>query len=105
MEKYETNTLQHIHHPQFSHGSTVREKKNNRDLKRGKSEKKKKDGRIWDHFFHSALKTQLVLLAILLVALVNFIVGSAMGPKSEVQIERGFLGYQSKSVDENSSVS
>jgi len=39
------------------------------------------------------LQTQLVLLVILTIALINFVVGSIIGPKNDWDKSRGFLGY------------
>jgi solute carrier family 12 (sodium/potassium/chloride transporter), member 2 len=44
------------------------------------------------------LQTQVVLLFILMVALANFVVGSIMGPKSDLEKARGFVGYKRKNA-------
>lgn len=41
-------------------------------------------------------KAQIVLLVILLAAIVDFLVGSAIGPKSDVELAQGFVGYNSE---------
>ncbi|XP_028166446.1 bumetanide-sensitive sodium-(potassium)-chloride cotransporter-like [Ostrinia furnacalis] len=38
-------------------------------------------------------KAQIVLLVILLAAIADFCIGSAIGPKSEVEVAQGFVGY------------
>ncbi|XP_063368078.1 bumetanide-sensitive sodium-(potassium)-chloride cotransporter-like [Cydia amplana] len=38
-------------------------------------------------------KAQIVLLFILLAAIANFLIGSIVGPKSDVEIAQGFVGY------------
>ncbi|KOB78003.1 Bumetanide-sensitive Na-K-Cl cotransport protein, partial [Operophtera brumata] len=38
-------------------------------------------------------KAQIVLLIILLAAIVDFLIGSVMGPKSDVEFAQGFVGY------------
>ena len=40
------------------------------------------------------IQTQQMLVVILAVALVNFFVGSFIGPQSDISQARGFLGYQ-----------
>ncbi|XP_058130526.1 bumetanide-sensitive sodium-(potassium)-chloride cotransporter [Anopheles ziemanni] len=46
-------------------------------------------------------KAQIVLLIILLVAIVDFFVGSFWGPKSELDVARGFVGYNATLLVEN----
>jgi len=41
-------------------------------------------------------KAQFVLLVTLLIAMANFVVGSVIGPRSDVQIAKGFIGLNSK---------
>lgn len=41
-------------------------------------------------------KAQIVLLVILLVAIADFLIGSAIGPKSDLEMAQGFIGYNSK---------
>lgn len=41
-------------------------------------------------------KAQLVLLAILLAAVINFFIGSFIGPLGELEVAKGFVGYNSK---------
>lgn len=41
-------------------------------------------------------KAQQGLLVILLIAIVDFIVGTFVGPKSDLEQAKGFLGYNSK---------
>lgn len=41
-------------------------------------------------------KAQVVLLIILLVAIGDFILGTIIGPKSDLEMAKGFLGYNSK---------
>jgi len=40
------------------------------------------------------VQTQQGLLVVLIVALVNFLVGSIIGPQTEQAQARGFLGYE-----------
>lgn len=40
-------------------------------------------------------KAQVVLLFILLIAIGDFIIGTLIGPKSELERAKGFLGYDS----------
>lgn len=42
-------------------------------------------------------KAQIVLLIILLAAIVDFLLGSVIGPKSELERAKGFVGFDSKS--------
>jgi hypothetical protein len=42
------------------------------------------------------------MFVILLIALSNFLVGSIMGPSSESEAARGFTGYSSMSINQNS---
>lgn len=44
-------------------------------------------------------KAQIVLLIILLAAIGDFFIGSIYGPKSNLEIAKGFVGYNSKSLD------
>ncbi|KAL9698244.1 hypothetical protein quinque_001685 [Culex quinquefasciatus] len=46
-------------------------------------------------------KAQVVLLIILLVAIVDFLVGTVIGPKSDLDVARGFVGYNSSLFLEN----
>nr|XP_022904226.1 bumetanide-sensitive sodium-(potassium)-chloride cotransporter [Onthophagus taurus] len=46
-------------------------------------------------------KAQNVLLVILLVAIVDFFIGSLIGPKNEHDIQRGFIGYNVSLFNEN----
>ncbi|KRT82772.1 Amino acid permease, partial [Oryctes borbonicus] len=46
-------------------------------------------------------KTQNVLLVILLVAILDVVIGSFMGPKSELEKAQGFLGYNVTLLTEN----
>ncbi|XP_058839073.1 bumetanide-sensitive sodium-(potassium)-chloride cotransporter-like isoform X2 [Topomyia yanbarensis] len=46
-------------------------------------------------------KAQIVLLIILLVAIVDFIVGTLIGPKSDLDVARGFVGYNASLFVEN----
>lgn len=39
------------------------------------------------------------MFIIMLISLSNFIVGSIMGPTSESEEARGFIGYSSKSIN------
>lgn len=41
-------------------------------------------------------KAQVVLLIILLAAIVDFFIGSFIGPKSDAEIAKGYLGYNGK---------
>lgn len=43
-------------------------------------------------------KAQVVLLIILLVAIGDFILGTIIGPKSDLEMAKGFLGYNSKKL-------
>lgn len=43
-------------------------------------------------------KAQVVLLVILLVAIGDFILGTIIGPKSDLEMAKGFLGYNSKKL-------
>lgn len=42
------------------------------------------------------LKAQIVLLAILVVAQVDFVIGSIMGPSDDSEKAKGFVGYSCK---------
>lgn len=42
-------------------------------------------------------KAQIVLLIILLAAIVDFLIGSVVGPKSDVEFAQGFVGYNRES--------
>lgn len=42
------------------------------------------------------LQTQLGLLGILLVAIVDFLIGSFIGPKNDETVAKGFVGYNCK---------
>lgn len=42
------------------------------------------------------MQAQIVLLIILLAAIVDFIIGTLIGPKSDLEKAKGFLGYNSK---------
>ncbi|KAF5300126.1 hypothetical protein FQR65_LT09216 [Abscondita terminalis] len=46
-------------------------------------------------------KAQLVLLAILLIAILDFVIGSIIGPKDDVSKAKGFVGYDTKLFKEN----
>uniref|UniRef100_A0A1B0CV09 Uncharacterized protein n=2 Tax=Lutzomyia longipalpis TaxID=7200 RepID=A0A1B0CV09_LUTLO len=46
-------------------------------------------------------KAQVGLLIILLVAIVDFLIGTFIGPKSEVEIAKGFVGYNATVFAEN----
>lgn len=41
-------------------------------------------------------KAQIVLLVILLAAIADFCIGTIIGPKSDVEVAQGFVGYNSK---------
>lgn len=41
-------------------------------------------------------QAQLVLLVILLAAITDFFLGTFVGPKSDIEFARGFVGYNSK---------
>lgn len=41
-------------------------------------------------------KAQLGLLVILLIALVDFLIGSFVGPKDDKEYAKGFVGYDSE---------
>lgn len=43
-------------------------------------------------------QAQIGLLIILLIAIVDFVIGSIIGPKSDEELAQGFLGYNSKCV-------
>lgn len=43
-------------------------------------------------------KAQVVLLFILLIAIADFVIGTLIGPKSELDVARGFVGYNGKCV-------
>ena len=43
-------------------------------------------------------KAQLGLLVILLVAIADFIIGTLIGPKGDVEKAKGFIGYNCKSL-------
>lgn len=45
--------------------------------------------------FSSLLQAQIGLLVILLVAIADFMIGSFIGPKSDEERAKGFLGYNS----------
>lgn len=44
-------------------------------------------------------QAQIGLLIILLVAIGDFVIGSFIGPKSDAEIAKGFLGYNGESVE------
>ncbi|KAI8434431.1 hypothetical protein MSG28_012465 [Choristoneura fumiferana] len=46
-------------------------------------------------------KAQIVLLIILLAAIVDFCVGSIIGPKSEIELAQGFVGYNMSVLQSN----
>ncbi|XP_058454555.1 bumetanide-sensitive sodium-(potassium)-chloride cotransporter isoform X2 [Malaya genurostris] len=46
-------------------------------------------------------KAQVVLLIILLVAIVDFLIGTLIGPKSDLDMARGFVGYNATVFVEN----
>ncbi|XP_050068324.1 bumetanide-sensitive sodium-(potassium)-chloride cotransporter [Anopheles maculipalpis] len=46
-------------------------------------------------------KAQIVLLIILLIAIVDFCVGSVWGPKSDLDVARGFVGFNASVMLEN----
>lgn len=41
-------------------------------------------------------KAQIVLLIILLAAIADFCIGSILGPKSDLEVAQGFVGYNSE---------
>lgn len=43
--------------------------------------------------FHFCIQAQIVLLFILLLAIVDFFLGSYIGPKSPTEFAKGFIGY------------
>lgn len=43
-----------------------------------------------------AFKAQIVLLIILLLAIADFLLGTIIGPKSDLEKAKGFLGYNSE---------
>lgn len=43
--------------------------------------------------FVIVLKAQIGLLVILLVAIGDFVIGALVGPKSDVEVARGFTGF------------
>lgn len=47
-------------------------------------------------FFLLLFKAQVVLLIILLAAIADFLIGSIIGPKSDTEYARGFVGYNGK---------
>lgn len=49
--------------------------------------------------FVFVFKAQIVLLIILLLAIGDFIIGTFIGPKSDLEKAKGFLGYNSKLKD------
>jgi hypothetical protein len=55
---------------------------------------------LYRHFIFS-LQAQLLFMGILIVALANFIVGSIMGPTSDDELSKGFIGYNRKASLEN----
>ncbi|XP_055638635.1 bumetanide-sensitive sodium-(potassium)-chloride cotransporter isoform X2 [Toxorhynchites rutilus septentrionalis] len=46
-------------------------------------------------------KAQVVLLIILLIAILDFIIGTVIGPKSDLDVARGFIGYNASLFMEN----
>lgn len=46
-------------------------------------------------------KAQLVLLVILLVAIVDFMIGTFIGPQNDESVAKGFLGYDASLIQEN----
>lgn len=46
-------------------------------------------------------KAQFGLLVILLVAIVDFIIGTLIGPKSDTELSKGFIGYNLTLLKEN----
>lgn len=42
------------------------------------------------------LQAQIVLLTILVVSIVSFLIGTVVGPTSDLERVRGFLGYNSE---------
>lgn len=46
----------------------------------------------------NASQAQIVLLVILLLAIADFIIGTIIGPKSDLEKAKGFLGYNSKLI-------
>ncbi|XP_020283580.1 bumetanide-sensitive sodium-(potassium)-chloride cotransporter [Pseudomyrmex gracilis] len=46
-------------------------------------------------------KAQLVLLVILLLAIADFVIGTFIGPKSDVERAKGFIGYNAELFKEN----
>lgn len=49
--------------------------------------------------FDFVFKAQIVLLIILLLAIADFIIGTIIGPKSDLEKAKGFLGFNSKLKD------
>jgi hypothetical protein len=47
------------------------------------------------------MQAQLLFMGILIVALANFIVGSIMGPTTDDELSKGFIGYNRKASHEN----
>jgi solute carrier family 12 sodium/potassium/chloride transporter 2 len=47
------------------------------------------------------MQAQLLFMGILIVALANFIVGSIMGPTTDDELSKGFIGYNRKASLEN----
>ncbi|XP_066994465.2 bumetanide-sensitive sodium-(potassium)-chloride cotransporter isoform X2 [Anabrus simplex] len=46
-------------------------------------------------------RTQMVLLVVLIASQLDFIIGSIVGPKSDLETARGFVGYNMKTFKEN----
>lgn len=46
-------------------------------------------------------KAQIGLLVILLIAIVDFMIGSIIGPKSDLELAKGFVGYNSTTFSQN----
>ena len=44
-------------------------------------------------------QTQVVLMAILMIAILNFLVGSIIGPKNNAEEAKGFIGYHRESFE------
>jgi len=46
-------------------------------------------------------KAQVVLMVILLIAIGDFLIGTMIGPKSDLDMAKGYLGYNCKSIPEH----
>lgn len=47
-------------------------------------------------FLTHLLQAQIVLLIILLAAIADFIIGTFIGPKTDMEMAKGFIGYNSE---------